>query len=212
MYKEIIEKLKEIAEPSFAQWLKPYINIGDDSEEIVLGVRTPKLRKYAKIITEKIDFKDVQNLLESGIHDAKALAIFILLIKSKKEPQKTCEFYLNNLIHINNWDLIDYSAPHIVAPNVDFETLRKLANSDYLWANRVAIVSTIYFIKQGDFSLTLEFAKKFINHKHHLMHKATGWMLREIGKKDEQKLREFLAKYSNVMPSIMRNYAKEKLK
>ena len=108
--------------------------------------------------------------------------------------------------------MIDYSAPHIVAPNVNFDTLRKLANSDYLWANRVAIVSTIYFIKQGDFSLTLEFAKKFINHKHHLMHKATGWMLREIGKKDEQKLREFLAKYSNVMPSIMRNYAKEKLK
>ena len=112
---------------------------------------------------------------------------------------------------INNWDLIDYSAPHIVAPNVDYEELRELANSDYLWANRIAMISTIYYIRQGDFTLALEFAKKFRNHPHHLMHKATGWMLREIGKKDKKTLVEFLDKYSTKMPAIMRSYAKERL-
>ena len=122
-----------------------------------------------------------------------------------------CKLYLNNLKWINNWDLIDYSAPHIVAPNVNYEELRELANSDYLWANRVAMVSTIYYIRQGDFTLALEFAKKFMNHPHHLMHKATGWMLREIGKKDKKTLVEFLDKYSTKMPAIMRSYAREKL-
>ena len=123
-----------------------------------------------------------------------------------------CGLYLQNLDYINNWDLIDYSAPHIVAPYVSDEVLRGLAEADYLWANRVAMVSTIYFIKKGDFNLALEFAERFINHKHHLMHKAAGWMLREIGKKDKQVLIKFLKKHSSKMPAIMRSYATEKLK
>ena len=135
-----------------------------------------------------------------------------MLKKAKKEPQKISKIYLENLEFINNWDLIDYSAPHIVAPNVGKDKLRELANSDYLWANRVAMVATIYFIKQKDFTLTLEFAEKFISHPHHLMHKASGWMLREVGKQDERVLIEFLKRFSNKMPSVMRSYAKERLK
>ena len=122
-----------------------------------------------------------------------------------------CGIYLQNLDYINNWDLIDYSAPHIVAPYVSKEVLRELANTKYLWANRVAMVSTIYYIKQGDFKLALEFAKKFIKHDHHLMHKASGWMLREIGKQDEKTLIKFLEKYSKTMPAIMRSYARERI-
>ena len=113
--------------------------------------------------------------------------------------------------YINNWDLIDYTCPHIVAPIADERTLRELADSDYLWANRVAMVSTIYYIKQGDFTLALEFAEKFMNHSHHLMHKASGWMLREVGKKDIDVLKNFLKKHSANMPSVMRSYAKERL-
>ena len=108
--------------------------------------------------------------------------------------------------------MIDYSAPHIVAPYVEKTVLKKLAKSNYLWANRIAIVSTIYYIKKGDFNLTLELAKDFINHKHHLIHKATGWMLREIGKKDIDVLKKFLHQYSSKMPAIMRSYAMEKIK
>ena len=212
MYKKILKELETFSEPGFAQWLKPFLSISDKSQEIVLGVRTPILRKYAKEISQEVNFDILQKLLESNIHDAKLLAVFILLIKSKKDSKNVCEFYLKNLDYINNWDLIDYSAPHIVAPNVEDKILCQLADSDYLWANRVAMVSTIYFIKQNKFSLAIKFAKKFMNHNHHLMHKAAGWMLREIGKKDEKTLRKFLDMYSDRMPAVMRSYAKERLK
>ena len=138
--------------------------------------------------------------------------MFILLIKTKSIPQEVCNFYLSNLKHINNWDLIDYTAPHIVAPIVTINKIRELANDDYLWANRVAMVSCIYYIKQGNYDLTLELAEKFLSHPHHLMHKATGWMLREIGKRDKAVLISFLEQNSYKMPSVMKSYAKECLR
>lgn len=211
MYKKIIEELKTIAEPEFAEWLKPFLSIKENSNEIILGIRVPKLRNLAKVY-KSIDIKNLLELLQSNYHEARELAIFIMLLKVKNEPRKMYQIYIDNLDFINNWDLIDYSAPHIIAPLANKDCLRNLANSDYLWANRVAMVSTIYFIKQGDFNLALEFAEKFINHPHHLMHKATGWMLREIGKKDKNVLLEFLKKHEKTMPAIMRSYAKEKLK
>ena len=211
MHKEIIKHLKAIAEPKFADWIKPFLNINNNSQEIVLGIRVPVLRKLAKEF-KNVDNKVLENLLQSNIHEAKELALFIMLIKNKHNPKSVYDLYLKNLKFINNWDLIDYTAPHIVAPNSDTNKLRELADSDYLWANRIAMVSTIYFIKQNNFELALEFAEKFINHPHHLMHKAAGWMLREIGKKDIKVLIDFLNKHSDKMPSIMRSYAKEKLK
>ena len=211
MCEKIIEDVRAFAEKDFAKWIKPFLSIDEESEEIVLGVRVPILRKLAKIY-KNVDIETLKKLLHNNIHEIRALAVFIMLLKSKNEPDLICGLYLQNLDYINNWDLIDYSAPHIVAPYVSRQVLRDLAEANYLWANRVAMVSTIYFIKQGDFSLTLEFAKKFIKHKHHLMHKATGWMLREIGKKDVSVLKKFLEKYSSKMPAIMRSYAREKLR
>ena len=211
MYKKIIKQLQELSEPNFAEWIRPYLSIDKSSKEILLGIRVPKLRKLAKELKD-VEISIVEKLLSSNIHEAKELALFIMLIKNKKEPKLIYDIYLKNLKYINNWDLIDYTAPHIIAPNSDEKTLRELANSDYLWANRVAMVSTIYFIKKGDFKLALDFAEKFISHSHHLMHKATGWMLREIGKKDKKVLIDFLDKNSNIMPSVMRSYAREILK
>ena len=211
MCEEIVKEVMSFQEPNFAKWLKPFLSIDEISNEQVIGVRTPVLRKLAKKYKD-IDLGVLKKLLITNIHELRALSIFIMLLKTKKDPQTICDLYLQNLDYINNWDLIDYSAPHIVAPYVSIEKLRELANSDYLWANRVAMVSTIYYIKQGDFILALEFAELFINHKHHLMHKAAGWMLREIGKKDENVLRTFLAKHSKHMPAIMRSYATERLK
>lgn len=200
-----------MSEPDFADWLRPFLSLTVESDEIVLGIRTPKLRKLATQY-KSVTFDILEKLLKSNIHEAKALAIFIMLIQVKKEPQEVCNLYLKNLVYINNWDLVDYSAPHIVAPNVPDDKLRDLANSDYLWANRVAMVSTIYFIKRKDFKLALEFAEKFISHPHHLMHKAAGWMLREIGKQNEKVLIDFLDKFSRQMPSVMRSYAREKMR
>ena len=210
MYQKIIKEVKKYAEADFANWLKPFLSIENNSKEILLGVRTPTLRKLAKKYKE-IDLTTLKQLLKCEIHDIRALAIFIMLLKSKNDPFLICGLYLQNLDYINNWDLIDYSAPHIVAPFVREEVLRELTNSDYLWANRVAMVSTSYYIKQNNYILALEFAEKFITHPHHLMHKAAGWMLREIGKKDEKLLVEFLKKHAQKMPAIMRNYAMERL-
>ena len=210
MCEKIIKEIKSFAEPDFAKWLMPFLNITNESDEIVIGVRVPILRKLAKKYKD-IDIITLKKLLTNKIHEARALAIFIMILKSKTEPHLMCGLYLQNLDYINNWDLIDYSAPHIVAPYISNEVLNSLAEANYLWANRVAMVSTIYFIKKGDFNLALKFAKRFMNHKHHLMHKAAGWMLREIGKKDKQILIKFLEKYSSKMPTIMKSYAKEKL-
>lgn len=211
MCEKIIEEVSSFSEPEFAKWIKPFLNISENSEEIVLGVRVPILRKLAKKY-QNIDIQMLKKLLKNKIHEIRALAIFIMLLKSKKEPKLICNLYLENLDYINNWDLIDYSAPHIVAPNVEIETLYNLAESDYIWANRVAMVATIYFIKKEDYVLALKFAEKFITHKHHLIHKAAGWMLREIGKKDVTVLRKFLEKHSKNMPAIMRSYATERLR
>ena len=210
MYKEIIEELKILSESDFAKWLKPFLSISG-SDEILLGVRVPKLRKLAKKYKD-LPVSCIEKLLQSKYHEARELALFVMLLRCKKEPKIMCDIYLNNLLYINNWDLVDYTAPHIIAPNVEISTLRKLADSDYLWANRVAMVSTIYFIKQGDFSLALEFAQKYVYHQHHLMHKAAGWMLREIGKKDLEVLKSFLKIYFSQMPSVMRSYAREHLR
>ena len=211
MYQKIIEDVKTFSEPAFAEWLKPFLNFNEYPNEIIIGVRVPILRKLAKKYAN-IDCLVLEKLLKNNIHELRALAIFIMLLKVKSEPQRICDLYLKNLKYINNWDLVDYSAPHIVAPNVSIETLKELAESNYLWANRVAMVSTIYYIKQGDFDLALDFAKKFICHNHHLMHKAAGWMLREIGKQDEKILIDFLKIHSDKMPSVMRSYAIERLK
>lgn len=211
MCEKILEEIKSFAEPKFAQWLKPFLSIKNDSKEEVIGVRVPILRKLAKKYRD-IELVTLEKLLTNNIHESRALAVFIMILKAKKEPDTMCKMYLENLEYINNWDLIDYSTPHIVAPNVSKKCLRELAESNYLWANRVAMVATIYYIKRGDFDLTLEFAEKFISHNHHLMHKAAGWMLREVGKKDVEVLKEFLNKFSSKMPSVMRSYATERLR
>ena len=211
MYQKIIEELKKLSEPEFAAWLRPFLSLTVESEDIILGIRVPFLRKKA-FEYKNLDIFTLQKLLQSEYHEARELALFIMLLKSKKEPQLMCDLYLNNLKYINNWDLIDYTAPHIVAPFVSEKKLKELAESNYMWTNRVAMVSTIYLIKKNDYKLALELAEKFITHPHHLMHKAAGWMLREIGKRDRQVLLDFLQKFSFTMPAIMKSYAKEKLR
>lgn len=211
MYKKILDELETLKDSEYAEWIRPLLSIHENSSEKILGIRVPYLRKLAKTYKE-ISLGEIESLLQSDIHELRLLAILIMILRVKKEPETILDLYLQNLDFINNWDLIDYSAPYIVAPNIKEEGLRELANSEYLWANRVAMISTIYYIKKSDFRLALEFAEKYINHSNHLIHKAAGWMLREVGKKDINVLIEFLETHSSKMPAIMRSYAREKIR
>ena len=141
-------------------------------------------------------------------------ALLILVNNSKKIVTKeTFDFYLSHTKHINNWDLVDLSAPQIVGKyllNKDRDILYELAESDLLWDNRIAIVSTLTFIRSNDLDDTFKLSLKMMQHKHDLMHKSIGWMLREAGKRDATRLYNFVKEHKNIMPRTMLRYSIEK--
>lgn len=179
-----------------------------------LGIRVPVLRKLAK---ELIDtpLNDTVKLLHSPFHEARMLALLIWIYQAKR-GDKTLplyRIYLANTRHINNWDLVDVSAEHIVGTHL-FERSRqplyKLAKSKSLWERRIAIISTFYFIRLGDFTDTLAIADILLNDPEDLMHKAVGWMLREVGKRDLTAEESFLLPRYTNMPRTMLRYAIER--
>jgi 3-methyladenine DNA glycosylase AlkD len=134
--------------------------------------------------------------------------------KFKNEKENVARTYLDNIRFINNWDLVDMSAHYIIGEHFqsDDPIFEKLSLSENLWENRIAVVATYAFIKRNDFDLTLQLCAKFITHEHHLIHKACGWMLREVGKRDETVLINFLRERRKNMPRIMLSYARERIR
>ena len=185
--------------------------------DLFIGVRGPSLREISKKYYKHTTLHNINNLITNPYHEVRACCLMIMVLKYKKASEKEKEglfdIYTKNLNHINNWDLVDISAQYIVGPHVfgfdDF--LFNLASSNHLWSQRVAMIATFYNIRQGEFSTTLRLAEYFLSHNHDLMHKASGWMLREMGKRDIKPLRNFLDKYSKSMPRTMLRYAIEKL-
>ena len=178
-----------------------------------LGVTVPNIREVAK------EYKDVsidilKELIHSPWHEMRMCALIILVNNSKKSVTKeTFDFYLSQTNHINNWDLVDLSAPQIVGQYLldkNRDILYKLAESELLWDNRIAIVSTLTFIRNNDLDDTYKLSLKMMNHKHDLMHKAIGWMLREAGKRDTKRLYDFVMEHKSVMPRTMLRYSIEK--
>ena len=181
--------------------------------DIFLGIKVPDQRIIAKENLEA-SFGELQELLNNKIHECRLTALLVLVEKFKKEDEKVFKFYLKNLKNINNWDLVDLSCPKIIGKYLfdkDRDLLYKLAMSDNLWEKRIAIVSTYYFIKENDFEDTLKISKMLLGDKHDLIHKAVGWMLREIGKRDEKILIEFLKKEYYNIPRTALRYAIERL-
>jgi 3-methyladenine DNA glycosylase AlkD len=183
--------------------------------DLICGARVPILRKIAAKYKD-ISLEDAENLLQDELHEARFVALVILIKKFKKQPREVLEVYLNNTKHINNWDLVDISAAHIVGnfclKTNDVNPIWELANSTDLWKNRMALVASWTFVKAGNCELTLELCRHFLGHKHHLIHRAMGWMFREIGKKDKLVLMMFLDKYKDHLPRITLSYAKERLR
>lgn len=195
--------------------------------DVFVGVTVPDVRKVAKKYTD-LKLEEIKKLLYSKIHEERLCALFILVEKFKIIDKKDSSqikahfcvtrkevfnFYIKNTKQINNWDLVDLSAPKIVGEYL-LDKPRKLlydfAKSDNLWKKRISIVATYTFIKNNQFRDTLKIAEVLMNDEHDLIHKAVGWMLREVGKRSLEDEEKFLKKYYKKMPRTMLRYAIEK--
>jgi 3-methyladenine DNA glycosylase AlkD len=219
MLDQIKRDLSQLSNPEKAKKLSSYFKTGKGQygeDDIFLGIPVPEQRKVAK---RHIDLpsNDLQELLNSKIHEHRLTALLILVSKYEKTDNSGKEeifhFYLKNTENINNWDLVDVSAPKIVGDylfNKDKSILFKLARSNNLWERRIAILSTSNFIRNNDFEDALHISELLLHDEHDLIHKAVGWMLREIGKRDQEVEERFLRKYCMHMPRTMLRYAIEK--
>jgi 3-methyladenine DNA glycosylase AlkD len=217
---KILKEIYSYKDKNKAKLLSRFFKTGSGQYgegDIFLGLTVPISRKIA------IKYKDVPNsevslLLKSKIHEVRLVAVLILVQKYKisvqKERKEIVDFYLKNTRYINNWDLVDLSAHYVLGDYLLDKTnkkiLLKLAHSKNLWEQRIAIISTFALIRKGDMEWPIKIAKIFLNHEHDLIHKATGWMLREVGKRDIVELSKFLDTNISKMPRTMLRYSIEK--
>ena len=219
----VLENIKtdfqNLQNPEKAKQLSRFFKTGKGEYgegDIFLGIIVPEQRKLAKKYSD-IPLDDISHLLKSPIHEHRLTSLFILVLKYNKEDEqgkkKVVDFYVSNLKHVNNWDLVDSSAPYILGNYLldnERSILYRLASSDNLWERRIAILSTFSFIKNNQYEDALNISGILISDEHDLIHKAVGWMLREIGKRDIKIEEEFLQKHYREMPRTMLRYAIEK--
>ena len=184
--------------------------------DVFLGLTVPAQRKLAKKY-RTLPLAAIQSLLKSKIHEHRLIALLILVDQYTRGDAKSKNalfaFYLANAKRVNNWDLVDSSAPYIVGAHLltcSRKLLRDFAKSDNLWERRIAIVSTLWLIRAGELDETFTVSKLLLKDKHDLIHKAVGWMLREAGKKSPDRLRRFLAEHHGRMPRTALRYAIER--
>jgi len=221
----MIEKLKKdlqnLADPEKTRIHHRFFKTGKGEYgegDVFLGIPVPQLRVVAKKY-KTLSLNNLRNLLNSKIHQYRQVALYILVDQFEKEKEesqkkKIATFYLQNMKGVNNWDLVDLSAPKILGGyllNKDRQVLYKLARSKNLWEKRIAILSTLAFIREEQFDDTLKISEILLDDDHDLIHKAVGWMLREAGKKDLSVLKKFLDRHVSEMPRTMLRYSIEKL-
>jgi 3-methyladenine DNA glycosylase AlkD len=217
---DIQARLRGLGSPEAAAQSARYFKTGPGQYgacDQFLGIRVPVLRKLAAEYVS-LPQDQVLMLLRSPVHEDRLLALLILVRAAARGDEATkerlCTLYLANTRHINNWDLVDASAREIVGGYLrdkDRRVLAALARSESLWERRMAIVATHAFIVRGDYHDTLTIAEVLLGDRHDLIHKAVGWMLREVGKRDQVILEGFLAKHYRSMPRTMLRYAIERL-
>ena len=225
---ELKNELEKLRNPEKARILQGFFKTGKGEYgegDIFFGITTPQSRSVAKKYTA-LDFNELQELLNTNNHEYRFIALLILMQKyklakkaeNKGEQERIFNFYLQNAkaARINNWDLVDVTCRDIIGDfliDQDKKILLDLAKGpkSNLWEKRIAIVSTWSFIRLGDFKTTIEVSEILLKDKHDLIHKAVGWMLREVGKRDEKALLGFLNKHYKNMPRTMLRYSIERL-
>jgi len=220
MLSSLKQDLEKLENPERAKHDSRYFKTGPGEYgegRISLGIKTSEKRRLAKKYFKEISLEETNNLLRSGISDYQFTALVILIHKynygNENEKKEIINSYLTNTKYVNNWDLVDISAYHLLGNHLlekDKSILYNLANSENLWEKRISIISTFAFIRNNQFKDTLKISEILLNDSHDLIHKAVGWMLREVGKKDLQTEEEFLKKYYKKMPRTMLRYAIEK--
>jgi methionine-S-sulfoxide reductase len=217
-YAKIVKELIQYSDPEKKAVLPRFFKTGRGEYgegDRFLGVVVPSTRKVAKQFKDS-SYEVLEALLESEWHECRLCALLILIEKYKQSPEDAVNFYLGHTAGINNWDLVDLSAPYILGDYLSNQENRRilyeLAGSPDMWEQRISVVSTLMLIRRGFYMDTIELAKKFIDTKHDLIQKAVGWMLREVGKRNEDLLISFLDEYRHRMPRTMLRYAIERFK
>jgi len=212
--------LKKAANPKQAAILQRFFKTGQGQYgegDVFLGIKVPRQREIASKYFG-LSLAEIKKLLQSKIHEQRLVALLIMVAKfnqvTEAEKKRLFKFYLANSQWINNWDLVDLSAPSIVGQYLlkrPRQVLYRLAKSKNLWERRIAIVATYSFIRQNQFGDTLRIVTLLLGDQQDLIHKAAGWMLREVGKRDQVVLEKFLQKYASQMPRTTLRYAIERL-
>jgi 3-methyladenine DNA glycosylase AlkD len=214
--KGIQKKLRSLADPAMAARSARFFKKEHAAQDTFLGVPLPTLRQLAREFID-LPLSEIEFLLHSAIHEDRALALLILELQAYRAAdaarKQIYDFYLANTRYVNSWDLIDASAgPLVGAYLIDksCKPLYRLARSPLIWERRIAIVATHHFIRHTDFAETLRIAEMLLGDDEDLIHKAVGWMLREVGKRDQRTLEAFLKQHGAVMPRTMLRYAIER--
>jgi 3-methyladenine DNA glycosylase AlkD len=217
--KQLRESLRSIADPAIAANSQRFFKTGKGEYgegDRFLGIRVPILRQHARTY-RNIPIKQLLQLLRSNYHEERLCALLIMVLKyhqgGNDEKETVFQRYLSNTRHINNWDLVDSSAYHIVGQHLedrDRGILYRLARSESLWERRIAIIATLHFIKKQEYVDTLKISLELLDDSHDLIHKAVGWMLREVGNRDFSVEQVFLDEHYRRMPRTMLRYAIEK--
>ncbi len=216
---EIRRELRTLADPQRAEKLQRFFKTGPGEYgegDVFISVKVPVLRSLART-HQLASLEEIRLLLESPIHEERFVALLMMIrAYGTADPagkREICELYLNSTAYVNNWDLVDVSAEHIVGAflwDKDRGSLYDLARSQNLWERRIAVLATYHYIKRNEFEATLGIAEVLLSDTEDLIHKAVGWMLREVGKRDPKAEERFLRGHYKRMPRTMLRYAIER--
>lgn len=218
---QILLSLEQKAIPAKGAQLQQYFKTGPGGYgegDIFLGVTVPEQRKIAKAISQDASLPQLSELIQHRYHEMRLTGLLAFVYRFEKtkqeaERQLLVDFYLEHLDYINNWDLVDTSCSQVLGAyywKKEKSLFFSLAESPLLWRQRVAMISAFYWIRKGEFTDALALAEKLKNHTHDLMHKAVGWMLREVGNRNFEVANEFLSKHYRTLPRTMLRYAIER--